>query len=101
VYGHIFVCGTHYPRGWWEWKSNSLSDGKAEYMRDAPMWHYSSFELDSDAVYREVTAPHWFLVAMSASIAALPWIKWRFSLRTLLIVMTLFALFFGMIAWSL
>ena len=36
-----------------------------------------------------------------ATIAALPWIKWRFSLRTLLIVMTLFAVLFGMMAMSL
>jgi hypothetical protein len=46
-------------------------------------------------------ARHWFLITITATIAALPWIKWQFSLRTLLIVMKLSALFFGAIAMSL
>lgn len=32
--------------------------------------------------------PHWFLVSIIAVIAMSPWLPWRFSLRTLLIVMT-------------
>ena len=43
---------------------------------------------------------HWFLAALAATIAALPWIRqvhWRFSLRTLLIATTLLALILGTI----
>ena len=47
-----------------------------------------------------IVLPHWFLVTIFATIAAVPWIKWRFSLRKLLIVLTLFAVFFGAIAMS-
>jgi len=60
------------------------------------------FYLGSDDFYILVVfVPHWFLVTIFAAFAAVPWIKWRFSLRTLLIVLTLFAVFFGMIAMSL
>lgn len=57
-----------------------------------------SLEYTSDELVAGV--PHWFLLTVIATIAVLPWIKWRFSLRTLLIMMTLFALFFGAIAMS-
>ena len=42
--------------------------------------------------------PHWFPVLLSATLAALPWIKWRFSLRTMLTGMTLVAVVCGAIA---
>jgi hypothetical protein len=43
--------------------------------------------------------PHWFLVSLAAIGAAVPWIPWskRFSLRTLLIAMTLVAAGLGLI----
>jgi hypothetical protein len=42
--------------------------------------------------------PHWFLVVLILTIAALPWIPWstRFSLRTLLIVTTLIVVTLGL-----
>ena len=43
--------------------------------------------------------PFWFLAAMSSSIAAIPWLRWRFSLRTLLIATTLVALLLGLSVW--
>ena len=49
------------------------------------------------------TMPHWFLVALSAlsaTFAAAPWIRWRFSLRTLLIATTLVALVLGLVMWA-
>lgn len=61
-----------------------------------PPWHFSSTR-DFPLV---AVAPNWFLVTILATIAAFPWIKSCFSLRTLFIVMTLFAIFFGMIAMS-
>ena len=45
-----------------------------------------------------ISMPHWIVVLLSATLAALPWIKWRFSLRTLLIGMTLVAVVCGAIA---
>jgi hypothetical protein len=44
-----------------------------------------------------VTIPFWFLVLLFATFAAIPWFPWcrRFSLRTLLIMMTLVAVALG------
>jgi hypothetical protein len=44
--------------------------------------------------------PHWFaiLIACAASIA--PWLAWRFSLRTMLIAMTLVAVALGLVVWA-
>jgi hypothetical protein len=49
-----------------------------------------------------VVAPFWFPVLIVAALAASPWrrrISWRFSLRTLLIAMTLIAVGLGIVAW--
>jgi len=44
--------------------------------------------------------PHWFGVLIFASLARLPWFRWRFSLRTFLIATTLLAIFLGLIVRS-
>jgi hypothetical protein len=44
-----------------------------------------------------VTLPHWLLVGVCATFAVVPWIHWRFSLRTLLIAITLIGLILGTI----
>jgi hypothetical protein len=46
-----------------------------------------------------ISLPHWLLIAFSGSIASFPWLRWRFSLRTLLIVTTLVAVVLGLIVW--
>ena len=47
-----------------------------------------------------VSTPYWFLVLISATIAAMPWLRWRFSLRTLLIATSLVAVVLGLILWA-
>jgi hypothetical protein len=51
--------------------------------------------------YRELLIPLWFPPLVVLAIAALPFIRWsnRFSLRTLLIAMTLVAIALGLIVW--
>ena len=44
--------------------------------------------------------PHWLLVLLTATLAVVPWIKWRFSLRTLLIATTLVAVVLGIIVMA-
>ena len=49
-----------------------------------------------------VEGPYWVCVLVAATIgilAALPWIRWRFSLRSLLIATTLVAVVLGVIVW--
>jgi hypothetical protein len=47
------------------------------------------------------TAPHWFVAVLFVILAAIPWIRWRFSLRTLLIATTMIAVVLGLIVWLL
>ena len=44
--------------------------------------------------------PHCCLIAVVGAAAGVPWIRWQFSLRTLLIVMTLVAVVLGIRAAS-
>lgn len=46
-----------------------------------------------------IVLPYWFLVAMAALSAASMWLRWRFSLRTLLIAMTAVAVGLWFIFW--
>lgn len=45
----------------------------------------------------ELIVPYWLPVVLTATLASGPWIRWRFSLRTLLIAMTLAAVALGLI----
>jgi hypothetical protein len=47
-----------------------------------------------------IILPMWFAVATSVAAAFAPWVRIRFSLRTLLIVTTLVAVVLGGIVWS-
>jgi hypothetical protein len=55
------------------------------------------------SIPRTITMPHWFPVLITASLAAAPWVIGvrRFSLRTLLIAVTLVAVVLGLVAISL
>jgi hypothetical protein len=47
--------------------------------------------------------PYWFLVVIagiSAALCGIPWVKWHFSLRTLLIATTLVAVGLGVIVYA-
>jgi hypothetical protein len=51
------------------------------------------------AWHRGITLPHWCLILIASALAAVPWLRWRFSLRTLLIATTLIAVVLGIIVW--
>jgi hypothetical protein len=76
----------------------------------APGWGYGSFAFDQD--YRgsswsfisesnvtDIGIPHWFAVLVSGACTTLPWLRYRFSLRTLLIATTLVAVVLGLVVW--
>ena len=84
--------------GWYpsRWDVKSIPcDDLSPHRRMPANWGYR-FDVNG----RRIRFPHWFLVALSATFAAVPWIGWsrRFSLRTLLIVTALFAVALGLIA---
>jgi hypothetical protein len=41
----------------------------------------------------------WLLVGVTIAFAIAPWIRWRFSLRSLLIATTLLAMMLGLVVW--
>ncbi len=45
----------------------------------------------------KVVVPYWIPILLSGSVAALPWVKWQFSLRTMLIATTLIAVVLGLV----
>lgn len=59
-----------------------------------------NFYIQSGASY-EITLPYWLLVVPFATLAAIPWMRWRFSLRTLLIATTVIAAILGAIVVAL
>ncbi len=60
-----------------------------------PHWDFTSNKRFTAAEF-----PHWCLAFMLASLAVVPWIRYRFSLRTLLIATTLVAVVLGLIVWQ-
>jgi hypothetical protein len=50
-----------------------------------------------DDNFSGVSFAYWLLVPTTAMVAAIPWPRWRFSLRTLLIAMTVVAVVIGVI----
>jgi hypothetical protein len=63
------------------------------------MLGFSYFESPSSLLDR-IRVPHWFLIVLSVVIGTTPWIRYRFSLRTLLIVTTLVAILLGAIVYA-
>jgi hypothetical protein len=64
----------------------------------AENWHtFLGFRAARDADIFTISIPYWFLLL---TFAALPWLRWRFSVRALLIATTLAAVVLGVIVWS-
>ena len=41
--------------------------------------------------------PYWFVLLLAAAFGVAPWIRWQFSLRTMLIAVTVIAALFGLV----
>ena len=79
----------------WGWHLYSQPPNDAKYYP----WGFG-FESTTDKTV--VAAPHWILIVTFFGLAALPWFPFkRFSLRTLLIAVTLGSIVLGLIAWAL
>jgi hypothetical protein len=58
------------------------------------------FQARSNHAGWHVSIPDWFLILLCCAAGSIPWLRWRFTLRTLLIATTLVAVVLGLIAWS-
>jgi hypothetical protein len=78
--------------------SDFITDGEWKHRVQTPnskklMWRWS----DADIVIR---VPTWLPVIVLTMIGAIPWLRFRFSLRTLLIATALVALGLGLVVWA-
>jgi hypothetical protein len=57
-------------------------------------------QLPTGSIVSTTLVPYWIPVLLTATLAALPWLRWRFSLKALMIGTTLVAVLMGLIVWA-
>jgi hypothetical protein len=85
---HTFKPGT------WRYYSGKTTPEDSSDLSRENLIKFSS-RLDWDNYF--IRAPHWALMLLCIPVAIIPWLRWRFSLRTLLIATTLVAVGLGLI----
>ena len=65
-----------------------------------PTSKVSRFGMEFGSFGVVAVSPLWLAASVGFATAALPWIRWRFSLRTLLIATTLVAIALGLAVWA-
>jgi hypothetical protein len=61
-------------------------------------WHSFVCNFGPDGLI--LTLPHWTLALVPVGLAVAPWLRWRFTTRTLLIAITAVAVVLGLIVWA-
>ena len=74
------------PWSGWHW-----STARFPKPRHVPLW---------DWIGRAVRFPYWSTVVICAAVASIPWLPYRFSLRTMVIVTALVAVVLGLVVWA-
>jgi len=87
----IYTTGS----GYWSWDSL-----RPEFFDSSRALSHGQFAFLDGNGDRTVIVPHWFLIVLSAAFSTAPWLPSRFSLRTLLIGMTVVAVLLGAVVWA-
>jgi hypothetical protein len=103
VYGRInFMQGPWVGSETWKVSSDPIdADNIADYLAVQRTEHENLFGfsfIQTESTF--VSVPHWFTVSILGVFAAAPWLRWRFSLRMLLIGMTVIAILMGLVLWA-
>jgi hypothetical protein len=102
-YDHLFFPG---PRriasmnGWLTFDENFIVNGSIPASEDE--WGVVKLRSISGNVVPSGVGryfPHWLLAVIMGLLAGVPWLRWRFSLRTLLIATTFIAAVLGLIVY--
>jgi len=80
--------------GLWSYPADTASLGKN--IREPYYWFYFM----NAPIGITLTVPMWCPLAISIASVTAPWLRWRFSLRTLLIVMTGTAIGLGLLVYA-
>lgn len=101
----FFAAGwTNKSFAWLDW--DAAKGGPPVFAASAPMhgrrlwlpWLQFSrhpFVVPAGIEYTEITVPYWMIAVAYGMLAAAPWLRWRFSLRGLLVIVAAFAIFLG------
>ena len=65
------------------------------------IWWFNCFEVEYKYPWGPtlIVHPIWSLIIVATAMGVAPWLRWRFSLRTLLIATTLVAVWLGLLVW--
>ena len=92
---HGNIVGDERPRGW---QIFSVPPAKTMQVADGgPFTKESSFKFDLSGGPLVVRVPYYVLISGCGVLLTLPWLRWRFSLRTLLVATTLLAVVLGLV----
>jgi hypothetical protein len=86
----------YHNEGSWAYEPKLLDSTPIDYSH-VPL---PKFGIELNSAYVVLLLPHWLKGLICLALAAVPWLNWRFSLRTLLIVMTLVAVGLGAIVYA-
>jgi hypothetical protein len=104
-YDHVFFPGPHRIAsmdGQLSWDENFIVNGPIPTSRyDLGAVHFRSISGNVKPSSVGHSIPHWLLAVIAAAGAAAAWLPSRFSLRTLLIATSLFAVLLGLSAYML
>jgi hypothetical protein len=97
VYDRVVV---YYPSGleWFIAYSNKGVYIVSSYGLLAPQVHVQWWSFERNRWGTVVCLPYWFTTIVVCAVSVAPWIGYRFSLRTLLIGMTVLAVVLGLLA---
>jgi hypothetical protein len=97
---------------YFDWRSSGYTDLRPWGFTSLPQDEFQFFpisgEPDGDAGFLlqpltdgyVAALPYWFLLLTCCTAGVIPWLKWRYRLRTLLIATTLLAVVLGLIVWA-
>ena len=109
--GHIHSVGIRFysSRGWIVcFKNNAIDPGQYPWSidlgrdywleaSDSRLQYSSPIGFFRGGATSHISIPHWVGIAIATSVSAIPWFRLRFSVRTLLIAMTLVAVVLGIV----
>jgi hypothetical protein len=97
LYYTSFSSGQNNLARKWTWESH-----RARGTEIFPTQRYLGFYFYAPAGTWTIFVPSWILLFVATLLAAIPmvpWFRWRFSLRTLLIVTAVIAVVLGVVVW--
>jgi hypothetical protein len=67
--------------------------------RNGPPIYFAAIKFPLSTFGSFWAVPYWLLFAVFSTLAIVPWLRWRFSLRTLLLATTIIALALGLVIY--